>query len=233
MDRISTLIASLEDYKLRSKARMELSRMAPSQVCPQLMNYLQKEHANVNGIWAALVVLKKFRWMPVLDLWDVLVDRYASLSWDLKELKSDLTGESLSDIEDEFDEKLNPFHEVRELLGLELLQFEDKGSFYSFVIKTELTRKHELIVMEEHDLLHIYTECGEADDHVAEQLAELNESLDLGELKVDRKEGHAAALSLHYAMSKESSAADQETVLRRMAQVADGLEKQLSNEDKI
>ena len=151
MDRISTLIAALEDYKLRSKARMELSRMEPSQVCPQLMIYLQKEHANVNGIWAALAVLKKFRWMPVLDLWDMLVERYSSLSWDLKELKADLTGESLTEIDDDFDERVNPFHEVRDLLGLELLQFEDKGSYYSFVIKTELTRKHELVVMEEND----------------------------------------------------------------------------------
>ena len=74
MDRISTLIESLEDFKLRSEARIELSRMDPELVCPQLMEYLQREHANVNGIWAALNILKQFRWMPVLDLWDYLCE---------------------------------------------------------------------------------------------------------------------------------------------------------------
>ena len=37
MDRISTLIAALEDYKLRSKARQELRRMPAEEVCPALM----------------------------------------------------------------------------------------------------------------------------------------------------------------------------------------------------
>ena len=117
-------------------------------------------------------------------------------------------------------------------MGLELLQFEDKGSYYSFVIKTELTRKHELVVMEDGDHLHIYTECGEADDHVAEQLAELNEGLDLGELKIEQKEGQAAALSLHYAMSKESSAAEQEKFSGVWHKSPMDLKKQLSDEDK-
>ena len=48
MDRISTLIESLEDYRSRSKARIELSRMDPEEVCPRLMIYLQKDYPNIN-----------------------------------------------------------------------------------------------------------------------------------------------------------------------------------------
>ena len=75
MDRISTLIAALEDFKLRSKPAWNSAVWSPL-VCPQLMiscrkNTLRQWHLGCS------VVLKKFRWMPVLDLWDMLVERYA------------------------------------------------------------------------------------------------------------------------------------------------------------
>jgi len=233
MGKVEQLINALEDYNSRSEARRELCSMAVDEVCPLLMNYLRREDAQENGIWAALQVMKKFSYAGVLDLLPQLLEYYPSLSWDIRETQKTIGGEDTPSLVDEFDDNVNPFSELRTLLGIDLVAFSDKGSFFSFVIKTDLTRKHEMILMEEGDFYHIYTQCGPADDEVVEQLSALNESLDLGELKIESKEGGPAALSLHYSIKRESSPAEQEKILKRLAQVADGLEKQLSDEDLI
>lgn len=230
MGKIEQLISALEDFNSRFQARKELALLPADEVCPLLMNYLARDDAQENGIWAALQIMKKHSYKATLEILPQLMQNYPSLTWDIRAAQEDISGE-LSEISP--DDSINPFADLRALLGIDLIAFSDKGAFFSFVLKTDLTRKHEMILMEEGDHYHIYTECGPAEDEVVEQLDSLNKSLDLGELKIEDKEGGVRALSLHYAIKRESSPAEQKTVLTRLAQVADGLEKQLSDEDLI
>ncbi|WDE96398.1 hypothetical protein PQO03_00255 [Lentisphaera profundi] len=233
MGNIEQLINDLGNFKLRFKARRALGGFAQEDVCPALLNYLKQSDNNINGAWAALQVLKKFRYADVLGDLPSLAEAYPSLIWDIRDLEEIITGKKASDALAALETNLNPFAELRTLLGIDLLSFSDKGGFYSFVLKTDLTRKHEMILIEEENFYHIYTECGVADEEISGQLAALNENLDLGELKIESKEDGESALSLHYSITRESSAIEQEKVLRRLAQVADGLEKQLSDKDLI
>jgi hypothetical protein len=228
--KIKQWIKDLENFRLRSKARKSLSEAGP-EVGSSLLDYIRDEESNVNGVWAAISVLAEFKYEPALPILKDLLNKRESLAWDIKEAIFKISGEEISLVLDQAPKS----EDLEKLIGRlpqdEVLSFETKEGFVSVVLKTNGERKHELILIQREDLIEVYTECGEFDPVDSDQLIELNKSLELGKVDLCKKEDGRHILTLHYHFSLTTSA--QDNALRRLVQVADALEDQLTGKDEI
>jgi hypothetical protein len=228
--KIMQWIQDLENFRTRSKARKSLIE-AGSEVGPILLDYIANDESNVNGVWAAISVLAEFKYEPAIPLLKDLLNKRESLAWDIKEAIFKISGEEISLVLD----REIPIEGLREIINRipqeEVLAFELKQGFTSVVLKTNGERKHELILVQRENLIEVYTECGVFDPEDRAQLEELNQSLELGYLDICEKEEGRHVLTLHYQFSLTTSA--QEKALRRLVQVADALEDQLTGKDEI
>ena len=227
------LIADLEDFKTRSKARKLMMASDRELICPLICRYILDSESNVNGVWAGVAILAEFKYAAAVPLMKDLIRSRPSLAWDLKDAIFTISGEevSLTDTQAESSSREFLASLIEKLDPEEILSFVDQGSHFSLILKTNQVRKHELLLMCESDHIEVYTECGAFAKNRASELAELNESLELGYVDLREKVSGSWVLTLHYKILLTSSA--QEKALRRLVQVADALEEQLTGKDEI
>lgn len=232
---LESLISQLKDFKLRSHAKKEIIKLGPASAGHTLLHSLNDETPE-NVRWSIIDIFANWKWEGSKEALIDMLDCYPQLQLDLLRALKEITGLSLEADANLWRKTLSQpgvFVELQKLFtSEEALDFSIHDSYCSVVIPLPGSRRQQVLILDKGNFLNVYTECGEIREDQIKHVNEFNEKLSWAHLTVEKADTFKVTLTAEVSQDNISAESLKYSV-KKLAELADSLEEQLTGKDKI
>ncbi|MCH2208960.1 MAG: hypothetical protein MK132_24290 [Lentisphaerales bacterium] len=235
MAEIDKLISSLYDFKLRSDSKKKLVDLGADEVGERLLEVLS-EGLPENVRWVVVDIFASWKWQGAVDYLVGMLEDYPTLHLDILRALKEITGLELEADKALWEKTLKQpgiFVELQKgFKSEEIIEFSIHEEYCSVVLPLPNSRRQQVLIIHKGESLNVYTECGEIQKEQIKLVEDFNEKLTWAQLVVET--GDTLKVTLTAEITQDNISAESlKYSVKKLAELADSLEEQLTGKDKI